>query len=296
MVGEPNADESVMKILLTHAYAGNSILMSSDNFHYLKHFIPIETAEGEDSVSLQFLYENEWYHYKTGTVNTYFSNTGLPKNIIKGKNSNGKPVLLQIPFGDGFVFLSSTPIAFTNYNLLKEPNVEFIEKVFSLLPIEDVYWADNYIFYGESNDDSKLDYIKNQPPLWWAFNVAVYTMIVFMLFALKRKQRLIPTISSPVNSTLEFIGTMAQLYLQTGGSKLLSQKKIAYFLDYIRKTYHLDTETLGDDFVNSLAKSSGKNINEISFMVKFMIEITQDEKVDRKDLIILHRTIEKFKS
>jgi hypothetical protein len=285
-----------MEIILTHAYAGNSVLIASEEFNSLNHFISIETAQGKDVTSLQFKDDMEWYSYKEGTVTTYFSNTEIPQNLIEAVNDNNRPVLLKIPFGEGYVFLSSTPVAFTNYNLLKKINVEFIEKAFSLLPVEDVYWADNHIYYGESNQESKLDYIRKQPPLWWAFNIAVYTMIVFMVFGIKRKQRLISKITAPVNSTLEFVRTMAQLYLQTGGNKLLAQKKITFFLDYVRKKYHLETDVLDADFAEKLAKSSGKNANEISFMMKFIKEITQDEKVEREDLIILHRTIEKFKS
>ena len=296
IVGESNIGQDAMEGILSHVYAGNSALIASEEFRYLSHFIPIETSFESDSVNLKFTNTDNKYHYKSHSVNRFFSNAGIPQEMVKAVNSDNKPVLLQIPFGKGYVYLSSTPLAFTNYNLLKGSNAEFIEKTFTMLPIEDVYWADNYVYSGESNNESALDYIKKQPPLWWAFNVVLYTMIIFMLVGLKRKQRLIPEFSKPKNSTLEFVRTMAQLYIQTGGNTLLAHKKIVYFLDYLRKNYHLDTDSLDDEFTLKLGESSGKNQNEISFMIKLINEITTKDKVDRKDLIILHRTIENFKS
>lgn len=158
-VGESEVGSDIMKMVLTHAYNGNSIFIASEYFDHLKSFIPINTASVSDSdaVSLKISGTSELYDYKPGSVNFYFSDIGIHENFIKAKNSLGKPVLLKIPFGSGFLYLSSTPVAFTNYNLLKDDNAAFIEKTLSMLPVENVYWSDNYFFFGKQNKDSKLD-------------------------------------------------------------------------------------------------------------------------------------------
>lgn len=285
-----------MNVLLTHVYAGNSMFIASESYECLKGYTNLPLNNTEDSISLKFNGDLKPYAYKKNTVNTYFDLPEGYDEYILARNSMNKPVLLGVPLGQGMLYLSSTPVAYTNYHLLKEPNIEFIEKSFSLLPNKDTHWTDNQMLLGQNNEQSKLDYIKKQPPLWWAFNIAIYTMLIFMALGVKRKQRLLPKISKPVNATLDFIRTMSQLYLQSEDNATITKKKIHYFFDFIRRTYHLETQLIDEDFISKLIKASNKDPNQVSFLIKMIQKLKEKDTISNEELLSLHKNIEKFKA
>lgn len=294
IVGEPNTNDAFIENLLLHVSAGNGLFIASENFDFLEDYIPLQTNNENDSLDLYV--GSQKYTFIRGRNGVFFSGCEYPDKFVLARNSNNEPVLLKFPFGDGFIVLSSTPVAFTNYYLLKKETQPFIEFAFNQLENEDTYWSEKSLRMGVSHDESKLDYLKKQPPLWWAFNIALYTMIVFMLFALKRRQRLIPVLDLPENSTVEYIRIMAQLHIQNGNNKLLFHKKLNYFLEYIRKKYHLDTSILDGEFIDKLITVSQKDPNRVRFLFNLISDINTKSEVSKEELITVHKSIVKFKA
>ena len=294
IIGEPNTNDAFVENLLLHVSAGNGLFIASEDFDFLEKYIPIQTNNENDSLDLYV--GNHKYPFIKGENGTFFSGFQYPDRYVLAKNSNKEPVLLKFPFGDGFIVLSTTPVAFTNYYLLRKETQPFIEFAFNELQNEDTYWSEHSLRMGVSHEESKLDYLKKQPPLWWAFNLALYTMIVFMLFALKRRQRLIPILDLPQNSTVEYIRIMAQLHIQNGNNRLLFQKKLNYFLEYVRKKYHLDTANLDGEFIDKLILVSQKDPNRVRFLFNLIREIKTKTEVSNEDLITVHKSIVKFKA
>lgn len=296
IIGEPNTTSAVLKRMLAHTYNGNTFFIASENFRFFQQLIKIPTENSYVDTTFITFKDNSTYYYKKDDIQSYFTSNFLEKDIF-AKNKQGKPILVQIPYGDGRLILSTTPKAFTNYYLLKNNNADFIEKAVGLTPNLHTFWTDKYIrSNGESNTPSKLDYIKKQPPLWWAFCLALATLISYMLLATKRKQRLIPDFHTPKNSTIEFVQIMAQLHLQTGGHHLIAKKKINYFLEHIRHNYHLDTSNLDNEFVEKLISVSQKDPNHTRFTISVIQSLLIKENISTSEIIGLHKAIEKFKT
>lgn len=299
MVGEPNMSNDAIKALLAHAYFGNTIFIASTNFSFMEDFVSIPTTtypEFSDSIQLISPITQKKSQFRKQTVHSYFNR--LNKSIAKtiATNNKGFPILVEIPYGKGSLLLSSTPIAFTNYSMMRPNNLKFIEETMSYLPIEDCLWGNNYYgFNAGGKEESELDFIMKNPPLKWAFYLALLTMIVFMIFNLKRTQRLIPILNKPKNSTIEFVQIMAQLYLQQGSHTLIAKKKVLHFLDYLRRVYKMNTTELNNDFVASLSKRVNMEKNKVHFLITYINEIQQKSSVSQDELITLNRVIEKFK-
>jgi hypothetical protein len=130
------------------------------------------------------------------------------------------------------------PVAFTNYNLLKEDRYRYTENVLSYIPKGNIYWYTK----GQNNEnisESPLRYILSQPALKWAWYLFLIGMLIFMIFNAKRKQRIVPILLL-ANSTIDFTKTIGNLYYQEGDHTNIIDKKIIYFLEKIRTEYLID--------------------------------------------------------
>ncbi len=289
-----------------HAFIGSFKLQTS-----IAELADIENSYNFDSTQKSFvlttLPDGEKYTYINGTVNNFF--TKLPANAdTLALNQNGQPVLIRLPHGKGAFIISCAPVAYTNFNILKKgDNYHFAAHSFSKLPIENTIWRSNYVSYeypeyernANNNSDRPgiLSFIHSEPALTWAFYLALGTILLFMIVAIKRKQRIIPIQSPPSNSTLEFVNTIGQLYLQRGNHKNIAEKMITYFLEYIRSKYYINTNVVNHEFIERLSVKSGvshKEINEIFNLCNY-IQTLGDKEVNQSHLIDLNRRIDKFK-
>ena len=137
----------------------------------------------------------------------------------------------RIKYGKGQLLLHTTPIAFSNFHLLREQNVEYAGRVFSHLVEGPIYW-DNYSNvslalarrmndlayynpYKTFNDEGPLQYILSQPALAWTWYLGLTLALLYLLFRAKRKQRVIPVLEPNHNTSLEFISTIGRLVFFT---------------------------------------------------------------------------------
>ncbi len=190
----------------------------------------LKSGPKKDSIYLVLLntrlstYEKK-YWYRDGTVSSYFSSVDTANALVLGKNSQGNINFVRIRYGEGYFYLSATPLAFTNYNMMLADNAAYISACLSYLPVRDTYWDEYYKNYREA-DSNSLRFIESQPPLYWAYYLALWSAVVYIVFESKRRQRVIPIVEPPKNTTLEFVSTIGRLYFQNGNHKDIADKKI----------------------------------------------------------------------
>ena len=117
---------------------------------------------------------------------------------------------------------------------------------------------------------------------------------MFITFRARRRERVIPEISRPENTTLEFTRTIGRLYHQSGNHKDLAEKKITYFLKYIRDELNLDTHTINDSFITRAAQRSGVNEERTDAVFRKIIELQNRDTLSSKELWELNEKIETF--
>jgi len=81
-------------------------------------------------------------------------------------------------------------------------------------------------------------------------------MILFVLFEMKRRQRIIPVIAPLRNTTLDFVQTVGNVYFNQRDNKNIAIKKITYFLEFVRSNFFLSTSNMNDEFIEALSKKT----------------------------------------
>lgn len=239
----------------------------------------------------------------------YFSSYDTAYARVLGVNENNLPNYLVLFAGKGRLYLHVAPRVFSNYFLLTGENYHFFEYVTSYLRFDPqyVYWDEYYKNQisgaGRKNTDnssaaddfSSLKVIKQNPPLSWAFYIALAGILLFVIFNTKRKRSAIEIVKPNSNTTLAFTETVGRLYFQQKNNKNISEKMITYFYEYLRKKYFINTSEINDDFINSIAGKSGIAPGETKDLFELIKKIQANEDVTDEELLTLNERIDNFK-
>ncbi len=232
---------------------------------------------------------------KSGST-TCFKVLDIRHATLLGTNEYRRPVHLKVKFGRGSFFLHCIPVAFTNYYLLSPGTASYAFEALSYLPVAPVYW-DEYQKQGRigSGNSSVLRYIAATPALKAAWYVAVFGLLAYVLFAGKRKQRVIPVIAPPKNASLEFIKTVGNLYFLKGDHAHAAQKRTQYFNMYIRDKMGINADVLPQaELAAQLASKSGLPRGQIETLLSEMDDVQHSDHLSRAALISLNGKIEAF--
>lgn len=208
------------------------------------------------------------------------------------KDNNEQVNFIKIKFGKGNFYLHSEPLFITNYYLLKPGNKRYAEDVFSYLQNRKTIW---FIGNNEKNSISPMRLILSKQALryaWWLF---LGGMLLFILFNAKRKQRVVPIVEPLKNTSVEFVKSIGNLYLQEGDFHDMMAKKAQYFLHKVRLDLLIDTKNLDEDFIKKLHLKTGKSVEIIREAVELMIK-AQDpySSVMREDLITMNKLLDEI--
>jgi len=257
----------------------------------------------QDTLSLQFVspYHHPKEPYKfhhTGYINYFESFDENHTSILATASNAHLPIMLRVSYGAGYFYLSTTPLQFTNLHMLyTQRGSNYVAHSFShILDVETVYWDEYYTYTNAVNGGKQRDilrFIHSYPSLTWAFWLLVMGLILFVAFEAKRKQRIIPKVAPPANTSLEFVETIGRLYYQRGDHKNLLQKKYQILLAHIRQAYHLPTEKIDKDFMIQLATKSGISRAKIEILFN-QLNLALQQSISEERLIAINKLIEDF--
>ncbi|TXF76312.1 DUF4350 domain-containing protein [Chryseobacterium sp.] len=224
------------------------------------------------------------------SIGKYHEILGTTREGRYGAQAN----FIKIPHGKGHIYLHSEPLILTNYYLLKPGNEKYVEHVFSYLPDRETVW-----FSGANKismkSTSPLRFILSKPALRYAWWLLLGGLLLFVVFNVKRKQRIVPVIEPLNNKSLEFVKSIGNLYLQEGDFHDMMAKKAQYFLNRIRMDLLIDTRNLDDHFEKLLHLKTGKSPENIREAV-VLIKKGQDPyaSVMKEDLIKMNRLLDEI--
>lgn len=217
----------------------------------------------------------------------------LGKTLHKKSNNESSisADFVKINFGKGHFYVHSEPLILTNYYLLKSKN-KYLENVLSYLPDRQTVW---FVEADTPLSMSPMRFILNNPPLRYAWYLLLLGLLIFVLFNAKRKQRIVPVIEPLKNTSLDFIRSIGNLYLQEGDFHEMMAKKAQYFLNRIRMDLLIDTQHLDEQFINKLHLKTGKNIELIKEAVA-LVKKGQDPyaSVMKEDLIKMNQLLDQI--
>jgi len=115
-----------------------------------------------------------------------------------------------------------------------------------------------------------------------------------MAFNAKRKQRIIKTIKPLENTSVAFVKTISNLYIETNDHESLIKKKITYFFERIRTEYNLETNTIDNEFQERLLLKSGKKRAVIDSLFNYIKWLQKRTTFSEDQFIKLNKLIEDF--
>ncbi|MEY3051823.1 MAG: hypothetical protein RLY31_1608 [Bacteroidota bacterium] len=227
--------------------------------------------------------------------------TGNPRLLPLGTLQHGQPNFGRISYGRGVVYLHTTPLAFTNLHLKTSEGLAYAERVFSHFPMQRIYWEERRHSPSPVASDippqaeTPLKYILSKPSLAWAWYILASLALLFILFRAKRRQRIVPVLERPENTSLAFIRTIGRLSFLQGNHRQAARQQMKFFLGFLREKYGLHTGDLDEHFVETLAARSGISASSIRRILTLHRNISDSGSVSTQTLVDFHGLLTHFR-
>lgn len=298
--------EAAVNELLRFVSLGNTIFLSTDELDdhlsdTLKLAINTDILSplAKDSASV-FLVNPQLdstarYTMVRNTVDAYFEKFDTVHAEVLGKRSDGKVDFIRMPVGQGMIYLHTAPMMFTNYSILAQGNKNYVENALSYIPMDatELIW-DEYYKLGKGAPNSPLRIIMSDANLRLAWYTALITLIMFLAFAAKRRQRIIPIVVPPVNASLDFVGTIANVYFKGKDHRGIAFKRMTYWLEGLRQRYGVNTNRLDADFAKVLSARSGVDDAITKDLAEWCAAIRDGASIGEKELLTFSGLIDEF--
>ncbi len=297
-----NPDRLDIEYLLKFADEGNNVFICANWYSKnIQDSLGIITSYNffrqDDSSVINFTNEaiktDSGYKFKEGYPGTYFIKYDTSKATILATDSSGNNVFFRMKYGNGNIFLSSIPAAFSNYYILKNEINEFAFKSLSYLPVQNVIW-DEYYKAGNKYNSTPLRFIVSQSSLAWAYYLMLIGVIIFIIFYGRRRQRRIPIIKPFENTTLEFVTIVGNLYYQQKNHSTIAKKISIFFFDYLRNKYFLQTSELDDQGIKVISEKTNYPFEKLRSLIQSLRGTFNRNNITDSELIFLNNRIEDF--
>jgi hypothetical protein len=288
--------------MVKYISAGNSVFISAFDWggtvtDTLK--LNLSNEFGKMAIGVNFenskLRRAENYVFNKHITDQYFKKFDTTRATVIGQNSLGHANFISYTFGKGKLFLFANPQVFTNYSLLKSLSADYAEKALSYLPeeVENVYW-DQYQNHDIPTDESPMRVFFQHAALQWAYYLALASMLLFVVYEIKRRQRIIPIVEPLKNSTLEFVTVVGKVYYEQRDNANIAAKKILYFSEHLRTAFNLKSGGYNHEFITQLASKTGIDLVFAGELVRHINYLLPQKHITDHELIVLNQLIEKF--
>lgn len=278
----------------------DSPVLFEDNFSdsvRLNFFHPQLRSDEPPEYAFRFGSEDQAYYWNYFTPDIFCDSTMAV--VPLGYQQDGRVNFIKISAGKGNLYLHSNPLVFTNYFLTEPAKLRYASAVFSHLEGRNIIW-DEYSkipFMGNNNPyNSPLYYIMAQPSLKYAWWLLLLTVFLYIFFAAKRKQKIIPVMDPKTNTSLEFVRLISRLHYKNGNHLDMAHKKMRYFLYFVRSKYGIHAERFKEEQIRRLAEKSRVRFAEVEsiFLQYYLIEERFKNNIEANRLVDLYDAIDNF--
>lgn len=253
-----------------------------DNLHTFNFYDPVLRADSLYGLDISF--DNQ-YFIIPDTVPTQVVALAYT-DFIKENDSliTNRPNFVKVPFGDGEVLLSTLPEAFTNYFVLHRNNYEYTAGMLSYIDFTMPVYLDQYHINGRLINTSPLYVFLRFEKLKWAYYLALITLMLYVLFGGKRKQRPIQ-ISKPLqNQTLHFVETISHHLFEKKQHTRVAQLLYQHFCYFSRAHLQLEPEPGNENYRQMLSEKTGVSAIDISRLDTLLVKAEKGKLTLEQDL------------
>ena len=290
--------------LLDFVKAGNSVFIAANQVEglwcdtlHLKTVSP--AADPADSLStgvIQFtnpgLREKKWFEYPKGLHSSYVSGFDTLHTTVLA-NSDSNVVFIQTGWGKGNFYFFSVPDIYTNYFFVHPKNKVVVYKTMAYLPASQLWWDENYKLYHHRRG-SDFQFILNNDSLYRAYLLGLMALLIFMIFALKRRQRAIPLKEPLLNTSLQFTEVLARVYYRSKNHKMIADEKLLSFLEFIRIRFAILSNPWNEHDIQRISKLSEIPPDSIKSVNLYIQKIRLAKHISEQELIEFNTLLENF--
>lgn len=296
-----NLTKTDFEALKKYMYAGNSVFIATyDLGAYAKEALKLNLSmkfTGNGS-SINFTNPNLKtvvnYGFEKGIGNNYFSKIDNSKATILGVNDTNNPNFVKYSYGKGSLYLIAGPGFYSNFNLLDKYGAEYAAKSLSYLQDSETVIYDEYSTIVKTGEKDILRVLFANPELKYAYYLAVFSLLIFVFYDIKRRQRIIPIADSYNNTSVEFANVVGSVYYHERNNLDIAKKKINYLMEHLRSRYYLKTNDIDSNFAEILRLKTGINEPMAKNITRYFIQINAANSFSDGELINLNDIIEQF--
>ncbi len=289
------------KEMVNYIKAGNSVFITAFDWRGiladtldLRTGIEYKRKDAGLNFTNSTLKRDKDYQFDKDISNTYFESFDTAHAVVLGKNDLDHSNLLRFDYGKGHLYLCANPLLFTNYSILDNQGDDYASKALSYLPAQSTIYWDELQNGDIMEDPSPMRVFFAHPALQWAYYISLFSLVIFVLYEMKRRQRIIPIIEPLKNSSVDFAQVVGQVYYEQRNNLNIAQKKIIFFLEHLRTKYYLRTNKLDMDFIERLSQKTGVSYSFAQDMVNHINYISVQKQINDHELIKLNQLIEQF--
>lgn len=270
-------------LVLKSVYQGNEFFLSSEEVPtYLFDRIFEEPAlQFIPKVRAPFKIKGKTYDmysvYEQDTLTNLwmvFQRKQLSISRVKALTTiHNRAAFIEIPYGEGEIFLHLNPTVFMNYQLLRSEGQSYLKHVFSELKKPHVQWLTFAKFkpipYKDSSGETppNVDLLKElskNPAFRWGFVFAVFGWILYLLFRSKRRHPIIPAVETYKNSGYSYVDTLAGIFYSKNHSTKILKIMRQNFHRAVWEHFYIDlSETENKKLAIELSKKSNVPVQDI---------------------------------
>ncbi len=300
---ELDIDEPDYRKVLMYLKNGNDLFIAAHTFgSVLADSLKLSTAgyfPWSDSLkTVNFtnptLHSETGYRFDKRILTGYFTEFDTLRATVLATNDKGSAIFLRYRMGKGNLYVLSSPDYFTNYALLSPQGAAFAGNVLSYLnPQQQVIW-DDFQAMGDRIQQSPMRVFLSDEHLRPAYLIALFSLLAFVIYGVKRRQRPIPVVEPLKNTSIEFTQVVSSVYYHRRDNGDLLAKQYRYFLEYVRTSYRVNTNEVDPDFMQYLSQRSGVDVSILLNILQGMSDIQRGSTIDDRTLTLHHRYLELF--
>ena len=255
-------EESDLRTILKLAEKGNNIFISAYRFSgafadslNIKSYSHWRKQDSVLNCSFtNIALKDSIYTFGENFQNFCFSKTDTANSKILGYQDS-KVNFLKQSYGKGHFYLNTQTAAFTNYGLITSENPGYAFNALSHLPPEKIVW-DTYYKPFKEQQKSPLRFLFKQKALIYAWYTILISLLIFMVFSSKRRQRIIPIIRPLKNTSVEFAETLSRLYYHNKNHRQIALNKFKYLKENISRIYYIQQSSINTENVQFLEEKT----------------------------------------
>lgn len=232
------------------------------------------------------------YDYPIQMLSSYFELQN-PENWTVLASTLRGPMAIKRPVRNGYLILVTNPLIFTNFGMLYNQNHGLAARLISEINDRPVHYTMFYQF-GRKEASTPLRYFLSQPALRWSIYTCMFAVLVLLGVDSWRKQRAIPVILPPENTSVLYAQTLGGLFHQEGNHYKTAMKIIHHFFGQIRERYWLEPE-FTDKFYQQLAGKSGMELEHVKETFRWIELARKSPLLSESQLVQLSQKIDAFK-